>query len=150
MNWSSRSAAYCILRLTVGFVFLMYGIGKLIEGVNEFTAGLEKQFAETFLPGTLITLFGIALPFLETLIGILLIFGLFTRYAIAFAGLLMIVLTTGLAVVGNPEGVGHNLVYSFILFGLLYYNEDNRWAIDRLFNSSNHHVPVEFRHRKTA
>jgi thiosulfate dehydrogenase (quinone) large subunit len=150
MHWNSRSAAYFILRLTLGFVFLMYGIGKLMEGVNEFTGGLEKQFADTFLPGTLVSLFGITLPFMEVLIGILLIAGLFTRYAIAFAGLLMVALTTGLAITGEPEGVGHNLIYSFILFGLLYYIGDNRWAFDRLFETSKHRIPVEFRHRKTA
>src|SRR3990167_2509985 len=63
----------CILRVTLGFVFVYYGIMKLFFGM---APPVEKII--TFMP-TDVTLF--LMGMFEFLLGVLLVFGLFTRVA---------------------------------------------------------------------
>lgn len=136
MRFHHRSVAYALLRIAVGFVFLFYGIEKLRSGILPFAQGLEKDFSKTWLPSPTVFLFGLVLPFLEVIIGSLLILGLFTLLAATFGTLLLTVLTTGLIISGNSAGVAHNLIYSIIFFLLLYYADDNGFCLDRKFGNS--------------
>jgi len=133
MSFNHRSVAYALLRIAVGFAFLFYGIEKLLGGILPFAQGLEKDFTKTWLPSTTVYLFGLVLPFLEVIIGSLLILGLFTRLAAVFGGIVVIVLTTGLIISGNSGGVAHNLIYSVIFFLLLYHADENSLCLDRKF-----------------
>lgn len=63
----------CILRVTLGFVFVYYGIMKLFFGM---APPIEKII--TFMP-TDVSLF--LMGMVEFLLGVLLVFGLFTRVA---------------------------------------------------------------------
>lgn len=133
MSFNHRSVAYALLRIAVGFVFLFYGIEKLRSGILPFAQGLEKDFAKTWLPSATVYFFGLVLPFLEVIIGTLLILGLFTRLAAVFGGIVLTVLTTGLVIAGNSGGVAHNLIYSIIFFLLLYHADENGFCLDRKF-----------------
>ena len=131
MTYNGRTAGYAMLRVTTGFVFFFFGLEKLLGGVGSFVAGLHEQFGKTWLPPILVGAFGHALPFLEMTTGVLLVLGLGTRYALLLAGVLLVVLTSGLTIAGNGGGVAHNLIYAIVVYLLLRSEADNGYALDR-------------------
>jgi thiosulfate dehydrogenase [quinone] large subunit len=126
-----RWLAYAILRVTLGCVFLFYGVGKFVAGVAATAQGFQEGFAKTWLPGASVYAFSFALPFFEVTVGTLLILGLFTRYAAAVAGLLIMALTAGLTIKGSSQDVAMNIAYAVAVFILLYRIEDNEISVDR-------------------
>jgi thiosulfate dehydrogenase [quinone] large subunit len=126
-----KEAAYALLRLTLGVIFLFSGVGKLMAGVGNFEAGLETQFAGK-LPLVLIKPFGYALPFAELLVGMLIVLGLFNLFALVVSGLELIVLTFGTVVAGEFPVAAHNTQYALVNFVLLWFANYNGYSLDRL------------------
>jgi uncharacterized membrane protein YphA (DoxX/SURF4 family) len=124
-----RDLAHALLRVTLGVIFLFYGIGKFRGGVSQFAHGMTKDF-EGKLPSALVTPFAYALPFAEVIIGALLILGLFTTAALAIAGVLMLVLTFGTVIKPDPVTVAHNVQVGLAIFALLYTVDRNAWSVD--------------------
>jgi hypothetical protein len=73
-----REIAYALMRITLGVVFLFYGIGKFMGGIGNFVGGMNQQFSGK-LPAAMVMPFAYAIPFAETISGALIFFGLFTR-----------------------------------------------------------------------
>lgn len=128
---SQRALAYGLLRVTVGCVFALYGIEKLRTGPFSFAATLRGDFAATWLPPIWVYLFGWTLPFVETALGVLLVFGLLTRLSAMAGGILLVLLTGGLAIAGNAGGVAHNLMFSVVFFLLVFHHEHDRLSVDQ-------------------
>lgn len=126
-----REAAYALLRVTLGVIFLFFGIGKFMGGIGLFADGMNQRFAGK-LPSMLVLAFGYTLPFAEVLIGALLLLGLFTRIALVLSGLLLLALTFGTVMLGDAPTVAHNLQYALVNFILLYLADYNGYSIDRL------------------
>jgi thiosulfate dehydrogenase [quinone] large subunit len=126
-----REAAYALLRVTLGVIFLFYGIGKFMGGVGIFAGGMNQRFAGK-LPSALVLPFAYTLPFAEVIIGLLLLLGLFNGLALVLSGLLLLVLTFGTVMLGDAATVAHNLQYALVNFILLYLVDYNGYSIDRL------------------
>ncbi len=126
-----RSLGYFLLRLTLGMIFLVFGVQKLSMGPSAFAAMVVGQFAKTAFPLGLARAFGLVLPFLETGLGALIVLGLFTVPALAVTAVLLLVLTFGVAL-SEPQMIPYNLIYALICFVLLFTAEHNRWAVDDL------------------
>jgi hypothetical protein len=73
-----KALAYGAFRLALGVVELMHGLVR-VPVLGGFAANMVKQFEGTILPGRFVYSFGSLLPFLEGLIGLALILGLFTQ-----------------------------------------------------------------------
>jgi thiosulfate dehydrogenase (quinone) large subunit len=129
------TTAYLLLRLTLGGVFLFYGIGKLRMGLGAFNLRLVDRFEASLLPAWSVSAFAWVLPFVEVAVGGLLILGLFTRWALLAAGVLMAALAMGAVVEPNPPTVAYNLIYATIIFLLLIFAPANRWSLDTLLRS---------------
>lgn len=127
-----RGVGYALLRVTLGTVFLFYGVGKLLLGVGTFAAGLRERFAESALPGGLAAAWGHVLPFLEVGTGILLVLGLFTRAGLVLAGGLLVVLTFGTVMEPDPPTVAHNVQFALVVFVLLWAVDHNGYSLDRI------------------
>lgn len=130
---TSRVWAYALLRVTFGIVFLFSGISKLLGGVGSFVGRLEQQFAGK-LSMFLVVPFAYALPFLETLIGAFLVLGLFNSASLIASGLLLASLTFGLVIAGEPQAVGHNIIYALANFVLLWVVRYNKYSVDWLLS----------------
>ena len=126
-----REAAYALLRVTFGVVFLFSGVGKFMGGVGEFAAGMQQRFAGK-LPSALVMPFAYALPFAEVIIGALLVVGLFSAAALVLSGLLLVALTFGTVMLNDFPTVAHNLQYALANFVLLSLADHNGYAVDRL------------------
>src|SRR5207244_10952689 len=87
-----REVAYALLRVTLGLIFLFYGIGKFMGGLSNFVGGMNQQFSGK-LPAFMVMPFAYAIPFCETISGVLIVLGLFTRLGLTLSGLLFIGLT---------------------------------------------------------
>jgi thiosulfate dehydrogenase [quinone] large subunit len=125
-----REVAYALLRLTLGVVFLFSGIGKLRAGVGNVAGSMLQQFSGK-LPGVLVQPFVYVLPFAETALGALIVFGLFTRLALSFSGLLLAALTFGTVMLGEFPTVAHNTQYALVNFVLLWASEYNHYSVDQ-------------------
>jgi thiosulfate dehydrogenase [quinone] large subunit len=129
--FNHREAAYALLRVTLGVVFLFNGIGKFMGGVGNFAAGLEKQFAGK-LPSALVLPFAYALPFAEVLFGALIVLGLFSAVALVLSGLLLVALTFGTVMQEEFPTAAHNVQYALVNFALLFFADYNGYSLDRL------------------
>ena len=63
--------------------------------------------------------------------GLLMILGLWTSFALIAGSLLMLALQIGICLAQNWDVAGVQLIYVFLYFVLLTYCERNRWAVDR-------------------
>ena len=129
--FNHREAAYALLRVTLGVVFLFSGVGKFMGGIGNFVGGMEKQFAGK-LPSALVLPFAYALPFMEVLFGALIVLGLFTSAALVLSGLLLLALTFGTVMLSDFPTVAHNTQYALVNFVLLYFADYNGYSLDRL------------------
>ena len=126
-----REAAYALLRVTLGVVFLFSGVGKFIGGIGNFADKMQQQFAGK-LPSALVTPFSYALPFMEVLFGALIVLGLFGGFALVLSGLLLLALTFGTVMQNDFPTVAHNTQYALVNFVLLWLVDYNGYSVDRL------------------
>jgi thiosulfate dehydrogenase [quinone] large subunit len=128
-----RELAYALLRVTMGLIFLFSGIGKFMGGMSNFVGGMNERFSGK-LPGAMVMPFAYFLPFGEVIAGALILLGLFTRVGLTLSGLLLIGLTFGTVMLGDPPTVAHNLQYALVNFVLLWFLDLNRYSLDRLIS----------------
>src|SRR5437660_11474783 len=130
MNY--RAIAYTLMRVAYGVIFLFYGIGKFRGGLGSFVGGMNQQFSGK-LPAAMVMPFAYAIPFAETVSGVLILLGLFTRVGLTLSGVLLIGLTFGLVILGQAPIVAHTLQYILVNFVLLWFVDMNRYSLDSLF-----------------
>ena len=128
----NRTIAYALTRIAYGVIYLFYGIGKFRGGLSSFVSGMNQQFSGK-LPAAMVMPFAYFIPFAETISGVLIVLGLFTRVGLTLSGLLLIGLTFGVVMLGQAPTVAHNLQYVLLNFVLLWFVEMNRYSLDSLF-----------------
>jgi len=123
--------AFLLMRLGIGFTFFFFGMKKLFMYAD--IAGIfQQRFAESWLPGFMVTAFSYSIPFVETILGALLVLGLFTRPVLYLIGFTMVSLNFGLAVIGDSPGVAKNIPY-LLLIGLdIILLNYNKYSLDNL------------------
>jgi thiosulfate dehydrogenase [quinone] large subunit len=72
-------------------------------------------FEATVLPRALVVIFALSLPYLELVIGVLLILGAALRPALIAGALLMAALMFGTALQGNWDVLGIQVLYALVL-----------------------------------
>ena len=112
----------------------MHGLVRL-SILIQFAANTARNFEGTILPGWFVYGFGLVLPFVEALLGITLILGLLTRWALLTASLLMGILIFGTALRSDWAIVGLQMIYVIAYFLAFLFLEHNRYSLDRLFGS---------------
>jgi thiosulfate dehydrogenase [quinone] large subunit len=127
---SDERLAYALLRAVVGINLLMHGVSRTIAGSGEFAAKLVMQFEHAPLPAWSIWAFGLTLPSIEGILGILLLIGLRTRASLIAASLLIMVLTFGSALLQDWSAAGTQLTYAAVYAALLFLRRHNGWSVD--------------------
>ena len=131
LSGNDLSLAYALLRITLGTNIAFHGISRILAGPALFVAALTKQFESTVLPHLAVQVFGYALPWLEALIGLLILFGALTRMAL-IAGALVIVLLTFHQ---DWNVAGLQLIYAVVYFVLIGLRGFNSFSVDGLFSN---------------
>ena len=124
-----ESTTYLLARLPIGMSFLGHGLQRL-PILAKFSAGMVNSFSKSFIPGALVQPFSLGLPFVELLLGILLLLGLFTRFATISGVIVMLALIFGSTSLGQWDNVFIQLMYSAYLALLYYFLPYNTVSID--------------------
>jgi thiosulfate dehydrogenase [quinone] large subunit len=127
---SDQRLAYALLRMVVGLNLMMHGVSRMLAGPQTFTAHLVGQFARTPLPAWSVWGFGMVLPAIEALLGLLLLIGLRTRATLVAGSLLIMVLTFGSALTQDWPATGLQLSYAVVYSALLFLLRYNGWSLD--------------------
>lgn len=122
--------AYALLRIVMGLNLMMHGVSRMLAGPEAFTSHMVAQFAHAPLPVWSVWGFGMILPAIEALLGLLLLIGLRTRAALVAASLLLMVLTFGSALLQDWAIVGSQLLYALVYSMLLFLLRYNGWSVD--------------------
>jgi thiosulfate dehydrogenase (quinone) large subunit len=128
-----RKLAYLALRFALGLSILMHGLVRLPH-LTAFANATVKLFVATPLPAILVRAFALSLVFFETAIGILLVFGLWTRAALLLGTLAMVFLIFGTALRSDWNIVAIQLFYALLYAALLATREYNSYSLDSLLH----------------
>jgi thiosulfate dehydrogenase (quinone) large subunit len=107
-------AAATLIRLSLGVLFFFAGLAKVMN-YQSSVQGIIDGASKTWLPLPLLSGFAYLLPYVELILGILLIAGLMTHVAYLGAGLLLITLEFGVILTGQYDTAAHNAFYLFML-----------------------------------
>jgi thiosulfate dehydrogenase [quinone] large subunit len=127
-----RRLAYALLRAIIGVNLAVHGISRLLAGPHAFAASLVGMFHATPLPAWSVMSFGLVLPWVEAALGLLILLGLATRFALIAASLTILALTFGATLRQDWESAGLQLIYAVIYAALLAFRSDNTYSIDGL------------------
>ncbi len=126
----NRSLAHAILRFTLGINICLHGVQRfpILAG---FAGGVIKQF-DGILPAAIVAPYADALPFVEAIVGLLLIVGVAGRPTLVVGALLMASLTFGTALRGQHDVLAEQLGYELVYFALLATLSWDRFSLDAL------------------
>lgn len=128
--------AYLMLRLTMGVNMFVHGLVRLPK-LDAFNIWMVDYFKDTFLPEFMVSLLAYSIPFIELIIGIFLIIGLFTRKTLIAGALLIVVLLFGACLKENWEWAAFQMIYALFYFALSYFIDLNRFSVDKSMLFSN-------------
>ncbi|MBP2615610.1 DoxX family protein [Chryseobacterium jejuense] len=126
----NKNIAYFFLRLSMGINFFGHGLVRLAK-LNDFADGMTKSFEKSWLPQLFVQMFSTTLPFLEFIIGVLLIIGFKTRIAAIAGASLIILLLFGSSTVENWEAMGIQMIYAGLFYLLISRMDDNHLSLDK-------------------
>jgi thiosulfate dehydrogenase [quinone] large subunit len=126
---SNDQLAFFLARITIGINLFIHGLIR-IPKLRAFVDYLVEEFQGTYLPEFLVSGFAYSLPFIEFIIGFMLILGLKTRFFAASGALLIAVLIFGSGVKEDWTGVGSQMIYAIFFFLLIKNLEHNALALD--------------------
>ena len=127
--------AYLLLRLMIGMNIFIHGVSRILGGPSAFAHSLIAPFQKTLLPNWAVLGFGLVLPWLEAILGLLVLIGLRTRLALIAGSILLIVLTFGSTLRQDWESAGLQLIYAAIYAVLLAFLNKNTYSLDALLQS---------------
>lgn len=143
MNGANRTAAYALLRIAFGVNFLGHGLFRVLSGVSAFAATTAEHLVKSPLPHGFVVLFGFAIPWIELALGLGLILGLATRWALILGAAFMMALTIGVTSNQQWDVARQQLVYSLIFAALLYGLEWNGWSLDAVLGRRRTASPLQ-------
>jgi thiosulfate dehydrogenase (quinone) large subunit len=126
-----RKLAYLVLRCTLGLSIFMHGLVRLPH-LRAFADGLVKLFGDTPLPALLVRPFALVLVFVEAIVGLLVLLGLWTRVALIVGSAAIAALIFGTALRSDWNTLAIQLLYAAIYAALLAARGYNAYSLDAL------------------
>jgi thiosulfate dehydrogenase [quinone] large subunit len=132
---TSRSSdaviAYTILRVSFGANIMLHGVSRILMGHAAFLAYLTHYFEKApYVPTSLLSSFATVQPWVETVLGLLLVIGLATRFSLIAGGLVIMCLVFGTNLAQDWLVSGLQLIYAFLYYYLLVHLDQNRFSVD--------------------
>jgi len=82
-----------------------------------------------------VRLFALALPWAESIVGLLVLVGIRTRFVLVAGSLLILTLTFGATLNQDWESAGLQLIYATVYASLLAFRNYNTFSVDELLQS---------------
>jgi len=129
---SDAVIAYGLMRVTMGINIALHGISRQIAGQAAFLAYLNHYFEKTpLIPKESLPVFAFTIMWAETIFGLLMLAGLFTRVALIGGSLVIAMLAIGSNLAQDWGIAGLQLTYALIYYFLLVNRETlNALSID--------------------
>ena len=129
------ATAYAIMRVSFGANIMLHGVSRFLMGHAAFLAYLNHYFEKTtVIPASTLPAFATVLPYLETAFGLLLMIGLFTRFALIAGALVVTCLVIGTNLAQDWLVSGLQLIYVFLYYYMLAHRSENRYSLDAMLN----------------
>lgn len=135
-----KTLVFLLLRFYFGIFWVLEFFGKVFDqasrtiawrNMSVWAAHTTEWFVkETPLPAWSVAPYNLCLPYLELLIGLLLLIGLRTREVLVFSFLLMVSLNVGMLLIYKHDVVALNTVYLALILLALRGERHNRWTVD--------------------
>jgi thiosulfate dehydrogenase [quinone] large subunit len=129
-NSLGRALGYFLLRLSLGVDMVMHYVVRQWGVSQDFVPVTEKMFVGNLLPMSWVHVFLTVLPYFEGVLGVLLVLGLLSRWALTAEGLLVTVLLFGTALRSDWTVVSHQMIYLVFVFILLVVEEYDYFSVD--------------------
>ena len=113
-----RRLAYAMLRFTLGLSIFMHGLVRLPH-LSAFADNTAKLFMDTPLPAFTVRLFALGLVFVETAVGLHVLLGLWTRWALFLGALTMAALVFGTGLRSDWNTLAIQMLYALIYAALI-------------------------------
>lgn len=128
---SDAAMAYALFRFTFGLNIMMRGVVRIAMGLPAFQTYMLTQFKDVpVMPPAFLTLFASVLPFVETLIGLLILVGFQTRTALIAGSLMITGLTFGTMLRQDFTIAWLQLDYAIAFFILIALRSWNLISVD--------------------
>jgi thiosulfate dehydrogenase [quinone] large subunit len=127
MRYSNEQLSYLLARITLGVSMLGHGLVRLPK-IPAFRSWMVNLY-QGVLPPPLVGAFATVLPFIELLIGLFLVIGLFTRKTLVAGAILIIILIFGSCMKENWDAVGTQLLYGLFFYILIRHYTANVLSI---------------------
>ncbi|HEY8895546.1 MAG TPA: DoxX family membrane protein [Niastella sp.] len=127
-----NTISFLILRLAIGISFFGHGLVRFPK-LQAFSNWMAGNFKKSILPEALVVPFSLVLPFAEFTIGLLLLTGLLTKYALIAGSLVMLLLLFGTTMIENWDAIPSQIIHIALLAFLLHFIDANSLALDQLF-----------------
>jgi len=130
---SDAVIAYTILRVSFGANIMLHGVSRIVMGHAAFLAYLTHYFEKaSYVPVSMLSLFATVQPWVELILGLLLMIGLATRFSLIAGGIVIMCLVFGTNLAQDWLVSGLQLIYAFLYYYLLVHVDQNRFSIDGL------------------
>ncbi|MCS3801187.1 DoxX family membrane protein [Niastella sp. OAS944] len=126
-----NTISFLLLRLAIGISFFGHGLVRFPK-LQTFSNWMVGNFKKSLLPEALVVPFSMVLPFAEFAIGLLLLTGLFTKYALIAGSLVMLLLLFGTTMIENWDAIPSQIIHIALLAFLLHFIDANSLALDQL------------------
>jgi len=127
-----QHVAYVMLRVIAGMDFFGHGFARIFTGthLSGFAHWMVGDMAKAPLPPHLVLATGFVVPWVELLVGLMLLFGIGVRFALVTAMLLLLLLMFGITLKQDWTVAGQQLLYGLVLGVLLFGRErlDVSWS----------------------
>ena len=128
---SDAVIAYTILRVSFGANIMLHGVSRIVMGHAAFLAYLTHYFEKaSYVPVGMLSIFATVQPWVELILGLLLMVGLATRFSLIAGGLVILSLVIGTNLAQDWLVSGLQLIYAFLYYYLLAHLDQNRYSID--------------------
>lgn len=127
--------AYLFIRTALGLNIFLHGFSRITGKYQQFVGSVTKEFEATSLNVRVVRIFAMVLPWLELIIGALLLFGLFTKGSAISGFFLLMLLLFGKSIKQDWLTVSLQMIYAFFYVLLIAFLKYNTISIDYfLFN----------------
>lgn len=119
-----KQLAYFLAKITLGINFFIHGLVRLPK-LENFAGGVVKGFESSMLPEILVMPIAYVIPFIEMILGTMILLGILSRKALTAAAIFMIILIAGSAFKEDWGAVGTQMLYALYIFFLIFYLEND-------------------------
>src|SRR5262245_30473817 len=138
----STSFGIFLVRVPIGALFIMAGFMKFrMEGGLSGFVNMALPMSKNYMPEALGKTYLYMLPFVELLVGVMILLGLFTRFAALIAALIMISIMMAVTGVKMPDGSYHSNLFIFIMTLMLVFTGSGQLSLDSVIGKSSKPTP---------